>query len=140
MTSADKLRFAVKMGRQERYLEEPLNKGVSVSSNELLDIIDTEFTRPSKYAHENHLQRSKDMLKFFLSFRMDGKPLMHEADVSRLLKGAQASGRKDVEEAMQKYHKEHPEDKRFSEKMFELNRRDKVAEFMKRQGKESRGG
>ena len=133
MTSADKLRFAVKMGRQERYLEEPLNKGVSVSSNELLDIIDTEFTRPSKDAHENHLQRSKDMLKFFLSFRMDGKPLMQESDISDLLKGAQASGRKDVEEAMQKYHKEHPDDKRFSEEMFELNCKDKVKEFKERQ-------
>ena len=77
-----------------------------ISSDELLNIIKTEFTRYPEDGFERRIQKNKDVLKFFLSFRMDGKPLMQEKDILDLLDGARASGRKDVEEAIQEYQKE----------------------------------
>ncbi len=100
----------------------------------ILKAIEIEFTRfVEKDASNEYIQNSKDMLKFFLDLEVDGKPVMQEKDITKLFKNARISGRKDVEEAMLEYKAEHPEDKRFSEKMFEFNRRDKVAEFVKRQ-------
>jgi hypothetical protein len=68
-----------------------------------------------------------------LDLEVDGKPVMQEEFITKLFKNARISGRKDVEEAILAYKAEHPEDKRFSDKMFEFNRKEKVAEFVKRQ-------
>ena len=86
------------------------------------------------YSINSSISTLKELLsKFFLDLEVDGKPVMQEKDITKLFKNARISGRKDVEEAMLEYKAEHPEDKRFSEKMFEFNHKDKVAEFMKRQ-------
>jgi len=103
-------------------------------SDDCLEIIEKEFARPAEeYASDEHIQNSKDMLKFLLDLQVDGKPVMQEEFISKLFKNARISDRKDVEDAILAYKAEHPDDKRFSEKMFEFNRKDKVAEFVKRQ-------
>jgi|GEM_PF-2640330 len=132
-------------------VENELKSG-EMPPNELLTIIKIKFTEvenkqpiilvDSSQLHIDYIyvpiaaeqiQNSKDVLKFLLDLQVDGKPLMQEKDISDLLNGARASGRKDVEDALLAYKTDHPDDKRFSDKMFELNPNDKITEFLKRQ-------
>lgn len=111
MTPAEKISFEIRMGIDvEGYTVEEIEDRIIdynyISPDELLNIIKTEFTRSPEDGFERRIQKNKDVLKFFLSFRMNGKPLMQEKDISDLIKGARASGRKDVEEAIQEYQKE----------------------------------
>ncbi len=107
--------------------------GKLLHPGELLEIVAKEFTRPFENYSDERIKNSKEMLDYFLNLQVNGKHLMQEKDISDLLKGARASGRKDVEEALLAYKAEHSDDKRFSENMFDLNIKDKVAEFVKRQ-------
>ena len=132
-------------------VENELKSG-EMPPNELLTIIKIKFTEvenkqpiilvDSSQLHIDYIyvpiaaeqiQNSKEMLDYFLNLQVDGKPLMQERDISDLLNGARASGRKDVEDALLAYKTDHPDDKRFSDKMFELNPNDKITEFLKRQ-------
>jgi len=140
MTSADKLRFAIVRGAfqaLQKHTMEFLIRDESVSPDEFLDIIETEFTSSPENVSEVHIKRSESMLNFLLDLKVDGKLLMQEKDITKLLAGARASGRKDVEEAILEYQKEHPDDERFPEKMFNPNPKDKVAEYKKRKAKEA---
>ena len=106
----------------------------SSSSDDLLEIVAKEFTRPAEeYISDEHIQNGKDVLKFLLDLQVDGKSLMQEKDITKLFKNARISGRKDVEEAMLEYKAEHPDDKRFSKEMFNSSSMDKVKEFKERQ-------
>jgi len=118
MTSADKLRFAIVRGASQalqRHAMKFLMIDESVSPDEFLDIIETEFTRSPENVSEVHIARSESMLNFLLDFKADKKPLMHKEFISNLLEGARVSGRKDVEKAVLAYQEEHPEDERFSQ-------------------------
>lgn len=111
MTPAEKISIDIRMTiDEEDCIVEDLGDCIilrdDISPDELLNIIKTEFTRSPEDGFERRIQKNKDVLKFFLSFRMYGKPLMQEKDILDLLDGARASGRKDVEEAIQEYQKE----------------------------------
>jgi len=124
---------AISCGSTER-LKQLVDKGLKsgkIIPDELLTIIGMEFSR-SEYSPEN-AEQNKDMLNYFLNLEVDGKPLMQEGDISDLLDGARASGRKDVEDALLAYKTKHPLDKRFFEEMFNPNSKDKVKEFKERQ-------
>ena len=132
---ADYLHRGIKNDPEDikRFVKHNLRAGF-ISPDRILQAIEVEFTHfVEKGAPNEYIQNSKDMLNFFLDLELDGKPLMQEKDITKLFKNARSSGRKDVEEAILAYKAEHPDDKRFSEKMFEFNRKDKVAEFVKRQ-------
>jgi len=103
----------------------------SLSSGNLLEIIAKEFTHSLEAnTSDECIQRSEDMLDFFLDLQVNGKPLMQGKYISKLFK---ETDRDDVKEEILAYKAEHPDDKRFSENMFDLNIKDKVAEFVQRQ-------
>ena len=118
----------------EYFVDKGLKSG-EMPPHELLIMVNMEFT--NKQPSAEHIRASREMLNYFLDLEVGGKLLMQEGDISDLLKGARASGRKDVEEAIQEYQKEHPDDERFPEKMFNPNPKDKVAEYEKRKAKEA---
>ena len=99
----------------------------------LLEIVAKEFTRPFENYSDERIKNSKEMLDYFLNLQVNGKHLMQEKDISDLLKGARASGRKDVEDEILAYKAKHPDDKRLPDDMFNPNIKYKIAEFVKRQ-------
>ena len=84
-------------------------------------------------AEECIRNRNKDKLKFLLDLEVDGKPVMQEEFITKLLESARISGGKDVEDALLAYKTKHPDDKRFSKEMFNSSSMEKVKEFKERQ-------
>ena len=113
-TPIEKIRSAIAWCYPEKIRQEVSAKEKSISSDEVLDIIKTEFARSPKDVTRRHVRYSKDMLEAFLDFKVDEKPFMQEKDILDLLEGARASGRKDVEDALLAYKTDHPDDERFA--------------------------